>query len=295
MQVSLSLEEKQRLAREQEQQRFLKVNKPLDAKSSGSTGSAAQNKPKQTASNKPKDLTSSLMQSNMMGLSSTANKPSANYSSLSSGSSGMSSGFSGGMSQPSTMSSMNSSFSSGMSSVSSGGFGMGMSQNGMSQKNKQVDMSSFDNLLSTNSQSPKMSMNQMSQNRGSPLQQGMMGNTQSTMGNAQSMMGQQQGMMGQQQGMMGNPGIMGNQGMMRPQQGMMGTTGMGNSGFGGQTMNSGFGGAQMNTGFGQMGLGNQGPMFQQNQGMLQPQPMANQNFSSSTQSSARNDLDDLFG
>lgn len=285
LQVSLTLEEKQRLAKEQEQQRFLKVNKPLEAK--GSTGGAAS---RQTNSNKPKDLTSSLMQSNVMNLASSGSKPAANYSSLNSGTS-----FSP-LSQTHV-----SSMSSG-STVNTSGFNTGFSQNGKAQKSKPVDLSSFDNLLSTSSNTPKMSMSQMSQSRMGP--QGMMGN-QSMMGNVQGgMMGAQGGMMGNQGGMMGNlggmmgsqGGMMGSQGgMMSHQGGMMGNTGMrpqqGMLG-GGAVMNSGFGGTQLGS-FGLGGGSNQGPGFPANQGMLQPQPIANQNFNS--QGSAKNDFDDLFG
>lgn len=71
----LSLEEKQRLAKEQEQQRNYKAQSPLTAKPTDS---------KQSGTTKPtgqvKDLTSSLMNANMMGMQTSANVKSApNY------------------------------------------------------------------------------------------------------------------------------------------------------------------------------------------------------------------------
>lgn len=263
-QVSLSLEEKQRIAKQQEQQRFQKIAKPVDLKT--------QNNPtKPKLSNEPKDLTSSLMQSNMMGLASSASKstgslnssPGLGLNSMANSNKtpavygNMSSGFAGVMPTMNQGQTSNSMFPQHHASNQSSNVGRG---------DNSMDLSSFDSLLSTNSK-PKLSMNQMTNNSGQssfPMQQGMMGN-------------------------ISNRGVMGNQGMMG-QQTM--NSGFGNqsipsSGFTGQTLNSGFMGS---TGF-------------QSANMFQSQPMTGQNMFQSTSSTsnntndstAKNQLQDLFG
>ncbi|XP_069132809.1 SCY1-like protein 2 isoform X2 [Argopecten irradians] len=73
---TLSLEEKQKLAKQQEQQRIYKAQKPLATSTKGSTIKSPQTS---CATNSGvKDLTSSLMSSNMMGMPSSSNKTSMN-------------------------------------------------------------------------------------------------------------------------------------------------------------------------------------------------------------------------
>lgn len=272
LQVSLSLEEKQRLARQQEQEQKLKGQRPLSAHNT-------QNKPK--TNDKVKDLTSTLMDTNLRNMSSTTPKSqpmssmggqsgpvmgggmssrsygmSSSSSIGSGGYTGMNSGGSfGGMNNSSSFGSNNSSGFGGVNN-SSGFGGMG-SMNTAGQNKQKMDMSAFDSLLPSSNQ-PKKSMNEMAQPRtvGMPGQQGMMG--------------------GQRMGMVGNVGVMGNQGMMG-NPGMMGYQ---------QNMNGGFGqmGNQMNFG----GVGSTGSMPTSNSSMLTPQ-------TSSQVKPSGNDLADIFG
>ncbi|XP_052802181.1 SCY1-like protein 2 isoform X2 [Mya arenaria] len=298
---TLSLEEKQRLAREQEQQRFLKsAGKPLEARNS-SRPSATQ--PARPITQAPKDLTSSLMQSNVSGLASSSanNRQMPNYSvSGSSAQPGFSSNsFNTGLSSGTPMSSFNSSMGASLSASSSSNFSQ--SNNPMSnQPNKKVDLSSFDSLLSNGNSQPKSNINQISQNRNSSgMHQGMMGSGQGMMGNmnSQGMMGStnSQSMMGNfnSQGMMGNQQFPGQHGMMGQRMG--GQTGMMNTGFSQNTMNTGFGTQPINAGFG-MGFQGTGfptqPLVGQGMGVLHPQSASNQNMKQGSSGSA---LDDLLG
>jgi SCY1-like protein 2 len=305
--VTLTLEEKQKIAKQQEQQRYMKAAKPLEAKSSTS---ATQNKPK-TPINQPVDLTASLMKSNMMGLStSAANKP----ASVVNGTSGVSmntntamgSGIMGNRTTSSSMGSMNTAGFGAlpMSSMNQGSLGSSsassFSQNSfgghsasMKQSAPPIDLSSFDNLMTSSSPKPKVGMNQMN----SVPNSGMVGNmnTQSIMGNmnTQGFMGNpgmmvNRGNMGQ--GMMGNQSMMGNQGMMGPGYGGQGQT-MFNSGFVGQNLNSGFSGGMNYQQAGQGNMPLSQPMGAPN--LMQPLPAGNQ--TKNNVPSAKNDLDDLFG
>ncbi|XP_071104426.1 SCY1-like protein 2 isoform X3 [Haliotis cracherodii] len=277
--VSLSLEEKQRLARQQEQEQKLKGQRPLSAHNT-------QNKPK--TNDKVKDLTSTLMDTNLRNMSSTTPKSqpmssmggqsgpvmgggmsscsygmSSSSSTGSGGYTGMNSGGSfGGMNNSSSFGSNNSSGFGGVNNSSgfggvnnSSGFGGMGSMNTAGQNKQKMDMSAFDSLLPSSNQ-PKKSMNEMAQPRtvGMPGQQGMMG--------------------GQRMGMVGNVGVMGNPGMMGYQQNM-------NGGFGqmGNQM-----GNQMNFGC----VGSTGSMPTSNSQMLTPQ-------TSSQVKPSGNDLADIFG
>ncbi|ELU10963.1 hypothetical protein CAPTEDRAFT_109432 [Capitella teleta] len=202
--VSLTMEEKQRLAQQKEQQERFKQQTPL------ATSLSASPAPISTKSNQPKDLTSSLMSSDFMN---TANSRPSNFSarggssmgnsalgnsSMGNSSMGMNSSMS--MTSPMGLSSSNmggnSMMGSGMSTGSafgsssmgsmSGGFGGNSSFGAQSppQPKKPVDMSSFDSLLPNNK--PRMSMNQM-QHQPRPAS-----NLQSPMG----MMAQQPRLMG---------------------------------------------------------------------------------------------------
>ena len=291
----MSLEEKQRLAKEQEQQRFLKAQKPLETKLASST---AKTQPKRQLNSQPKDLTATLMSSNLSNMSlSSPSKPLSSSSVGGMSNMGAGARTSSGLAQSnysintpslSTMggsasySSPMSQSSFGMSSNSSG-FGtpsLGMAANSQ-QQNKQMDLSAFDSLLPSSSNQQKMPMNQMVQSKGSsPWQQGTMG-----MGG--------QGQIGNQ-GMMGTPRMMGNQGMMgnpsmAAQQSMMGN-------FGGNTMTGGYGGMNLNQGFNSSMPQNNAGLFQpaSNQGMMQPQQVGNMNMSSN-QTQSINDLNDFLG
>ncbi|KAH3888198.1 hypothetical protein DPMN_012228 [Dreissena polymorpha] len=308
---TLSLEEKQKLAKQQEQQRMMKATKPLEAKSSlGKTGTLSQG---------PKDLTSSLLQSN---LSNTPTKQTLNSS------------LSGNPVSAFSSSSMNSASpflsSNSLTSSSQSGFNTNASTGNLGQQ-KKVDLSSFDTLLSNGSPKPKNSMNEFAQirtstpNSGSLLGRGM-GNGPNMMGTNQGMMGTNQGMVGINQGMMGtNQNMIGtNRGMMGTNQGMIGNMSMNASGMMGNqhfpsqqsmmgqsmqtgNMTPGFGGQQlvsggypqpMNSGFGHGGSGFQGQMFQTpgiGGQMMQPQSMTGQSLMSNTSSTSRSSLDDLLG
>ncbi|KAL3842613.1 hypothetical protein ACJMK2_020606 [Sinanodonta woodiana] len=270
--IALTLEDKQRMAKQKEQEQLVKSQKPLQAKSvSSSSTTPAGSSIKSTSNTQIKDLTTSLINSNIMGL-----QPSNTRTN----STGMTPGFtSGSISMSSTGSTIGQSsfvMSGGglgsQSSVSSfGNQSMMSAQN--SQASKPIDVSAFDNLLPNNSSQPKLPINQMRQQQhvmGMSMQGGMMGNP-SLKGN---------------QNMMGTPGMNVNQGMMGLQPG-----GMNFGGFGGQGMNTGFnasGNTTMVNSFGSY------PMIGQNN-LFQPQPsheMGNQNKASTLSSQ---DLADLLG
>ncbi|KAJ8299631.1 hypothetical protein KUTeg_023691 [Tegillarca granosa] len=293
-QTSLTLEEKQRLAKQQEQQRVFKSQKPLNVSSSSMT---SQSTSATSASSAPvKDLTSSLMNSNMMGLQTSSNRSLNNVSSASMGrggnSFGMSSSASTGPSsynvggQTSSMG-VSGGFSGGSSSMgqSSMGYSSGgmMGQNSMmsgggqsspmqyNQTSKQkVDLSAFDSLMPGSSSSQnKMSLNQMSQQniQNRPTGTGSIG----FMGNPGNM------------GMMGNMGMgqntmMNMSGGMRPNQ-MMGSSGIGQYNQGHMQNPMG-----MQSGAPQFG----GMNFQQQQAQRMNQQTSNQN-------SSNNDIADIFG
>ncbi|XP_050409196.2 SCY1-like protein 2 [Patella vulgata] len=234
--VSLSLEEKQRLAKSQEDHRKFKSQQPLNPK---------QTDTKSLQNNQPRDLTSSLIDSNIKNM----NKTSLSSSTMSSAGAymgGNSGGYMGSNSSTTSYMGSNSNTTSYMGSNSStpaymGGnsaFGAGNSVNGSrANASKSVDLSAFDNLLPNK---PKKSLNEMKNSQsaqsfgqnqsmgnmgmprmmGSPAQQGMMGN--------QGMMGYQQSMatgafgQPQQFGQMGGNQMMyGQQNMMTSQQNMM--------------------------------------------------------------------------
>lgn len=245
LQVSLSLEEKQRLAREQEAQQHLKSQSPLQPKPTASQSHAP----------KVKDLTSTLLNTNLNQMS----KPAPNYTpSFGSTASSFNSNTSTFVSSGSTFGSYG--------GGSTGTFGSGMANTGpgytqtfpqatpgLSGQISAVkpDLSSFDDLLPGK---PKPTMNQMGQS--------------SQMG-----FGIQQGMMGNQMGRgMGNQGLMGNMGMMGPR---MGQPPMGNAGM---MTNQGM--------MGNMGMNQSG-------GSFFGQPMITNQVDPSHK--AKSDFDDLFG
>ena len=226
-QVNLSLEEKQRLAQQQEQQKLFKSQQPLTSVTSSKTTGTLQPKPATAAPNKPevRDLTSTLMNSNLNNMNVVSKKPASTFSS--SNSTFSSANFSTGTTMGS-MTSGTSSFSSstgatfGQSSMSGMNTGFNTIGNTKPQAQGSLDMSSLDSLLPSK---PKPSLNQLTQ----PQQP--MG---AIMGVQQGMMGNNMGMMGVQQGMMGTPRMMGMQQPMGmqplvPQQNMFGQQGMNNS------------------------------------------------------------------
>ncbi|GAB1598827.1 SCY1-like protein 2 [Argonauta hians] len=198
--VSLSMEEKQRLAREQEQQNIYKKQNMLVPKTNPNGEKVAANCGNQGLSCKPKDLTSTLLNNNLNQLkhSSALNN-------------------SWSIPQPNSM--PNASF--GVSSMQSSSAVMHIQRNNpMNPANQQkpanskpVDLSAFDNLLSPSSSQMKPSLNQMAQQisstkpgnigfmpPGSNASFGMMGNNVRTM-------------MNQPAPMMAHPQLIRNQGM----------------------------------------------------------------------------------
>lgn len=296
------------MAKQQEQQRVFKSQKPLNVSPTSSMSQKTSAASALSASKAPvKDLTSSLMNSNMMGLQTSGNRPMNTMSSASSGrggnsygmtTSGQSSYNTGG--QTSSMG-MTGGFGGGTSAMgqSSGGFGIGSSAMGQSSmgfssggmmgqnsmmsgggqsspmqynqtSNQKVDLSAFDNLMPGSSSSQnKKSLNQMSQQnvQSRPTGTGSMG----YMGNPGNM------------GMMGNMGMgqntmMNMSGGVRPNQ-MMGSSGMGQ--FNQGHMQNPIG---MQSGAPQFG----GMNFQQQQPQMMKPQTSNQNSSS-------NDIADIFG
>ncbi len=210
-QVSLTLEEKQRLAEQQEQQKLYKsqpkLASPTSPSSTTSSSSMLQPKPA-SAPSKPqvKDLTSTLMNSNLNSMSASQKPVSSSSSAGAFGSSGFSSVNSSSLAFSGASSGSFGQNSSSMSAMNTG-FGMSSTTATKPQGQGSMDMSALDSLLPSKA---KPSMNQMQQN-------------------SQAMnMGMQQGMMVggnfgmQQQGMMGGPRMMGNTGMMGMQQRPMG-------------------------------------------------------------------------
>nr|XP_022321420.1 SCY1-like protein 2 [Crassostrea virginica] len=214
----LTLEEKQRLAQEQEQQRRYKEQKPL---------TIAASKASPVTKSQPKDLTASLVTPNpigqprMMGNYGIMGQQSMNSNSMA---------FSqGGMSSPSAF-----------PNYSGGGAMNQRSNSGIrptstTNSKQSFDLSAFDTLIPSTSQ-PKMSLNQMTggQSPGGSYPLNTSFSSMNSMPNQQmrpqtmsgsSMMLGQQGMIGNQafmghQSMMGNQSVMGNQGFMG-QQNMM--------------------------------------------------------------------------
>ena len=176
VQTNLSLEEKQRLAKQQEQQQRFKSQPSLNPSTTSAkpTKSSAGNQSRSTT----KDLTATLMESNMNAMKATSmsqnkvQQPSYNTnSSWSSGpswsngsSTGTSMGVSGGggfsTSQAPGMgfSQMGPSF--GMQQQGAGFGAMGMNSPRMSTQQPKPDLSAFDSLLDS-SQKRTPSMNQM--------------------------------------------------------------------------------------------------------------------------------------
>ncbi|KAK3576147.1 hypothetical protein CHS0354_016306 [Potamilus streckersoni] len=268
--VPLTLEDKQRMAKQKEQEQLVKAQKPLQPKSTSSSVNPAAASNKSNSNTQVKDLTTSLMNSNIMGMqpSNTASRTTLT---------GMTPGFtSGSVSMSSTGSTI------GQSSFIMSGGGLGSqssfgSQSLMSAQNSQaikpIDMSAFDTLLPNTSSQPKLPINQIRQQQhvmGVSIQGGMMGNPSMT-GN---------------QSMMGTQGITVNQGMMGLQSG-----GMNLGAFGGQGMNTGFsasGNTNMLNSFGSQ------PMRGQNN-LLQPQPSHPMGSHNTTSALSSQDLADLLG
>ena len=247
VQVSLSLEEKAKLAKEQEQQQRFKSQSSLQPQTLNPTNKTTP----------VKDLTSTLLNANLM----TSQSPGMGSSSVASkssftSSSGMSTGF--GMSSSSPHSKpMNSSTSNvGLGANTSIGLMSGMSQPSQNMSNSgfsasKTNTSSFDDLLMNNSK-PKMSLNQMGQakqisqagnqqqslfgmNQGGFSGGGSVGNTgfssstnmgQRPVGGGSMMPSQGSAPYGQR--MMGNPGMIGNQAMTGGQSMIGGQSMMGN-------------------------------------------------------------------
>ncbi|XP_062616324.1 SCY1-like protein 2 isoform X2 [Saccostrea cucullata] len=264
---TLSLEEKQRLAQQQEQQRRFKEQKPLTMSASKAAPSVSKSQ--------PKDLTASLMNSNTMG------QPKMT-------------GGQGLMGQQS-MNSNVMQFSHGVSSTSGfpnysgiGSVGQSQSSSGIrptsTTNNKQsFDLSAFDSILPSSSQ-PKATLNQMSgiQSQGSsfPMSSSSMGSMMNQPMRPQTM--SSTSMMPGQPGMMGNSGFMGQQSMMG-NQGRMGNQGMmGNQGF-----------------MGQQNMMSKPPSMMQGQFNMPLNSMnipQNQGFSNSQSSNlSSNDISDIFG
>lgn len=154
--VNLSLEEKQRLAREQEQQQLYKKQAPLVPNSmrersvNNNTGSSSN------SSHQPKDLTSTLLNNNLNQLqrSSTLN--------------------SSWNPTPANTAFMSSPNSIGSNSIGGGG-AMMQRTNSLTApiNNKPVDLSAFDKLLSPTSSQVKPSLNQMAMKSSNSSMQGM--------------------------------------------------------------------------------------------------------------------------
>lgn len=213
---TLTLEEKQRLAQEQEQQRRFKEQKPLTVSTSktSSTGNVARSQ--------PKDLTASLMSAStvgspgMMGNQGMLGQNSLNSNVMQFSHSASNTG--------------------GFPNYSGGGtLGQtsGIRPTATTNTKHSFDLSGFDSLLPNSSQQ-KMSMNHV---QGIQSQGSSHSTSNSSFNSMNNMMNQpirpqtlsglsrmpgQQGMMGTtgfmgQQGMMGGPGMMGNQGFMGQQ------------------------------------------------------------------------------
>ena len=212
-QVNLSLEEKQRLAQQQEQQKLFRSQQPLTSVTSSNTTGTLQPKPATAVPNKPqvRDLTSTLMDSNLNSMNAVSKKPTSTFSS--SNSTFSSANFSTGTTMGS-MGSGTSGFSSGtgltfgQSSMSGMNTGFNTIGNTKPQTQGSLDMSSLDSLLPSK---PKPSLNQLAQPQ-QPIG--------TNMGMQQGIMGNSMGMMGMQQGMMGTPRMMGAPRMMGMQQSM---------------------------------------------------------------------------
>ena len=265
------MQEKERMAKQQEQQKQMKSQQPLETATRGpsttqQTGTAG----------KPKDLTSTLINSNLttmknspktaasgqLGGSNVGTGRGGSMGSVGMGTAG--SGMAatgGGMGTGMYAGQIGTGHSSGGGFITSPSGGRTTSYGGssaglQSAPSKNVDLSAFDNLLPSSGETKK-SLSQMSQAQNAvsqgvfpamgqqtvynPQQQGVPGQQRGMMGQQQGMMGQQQGMMGQQHGMMGQQqSMMGHQqqGMMTQQQGMMGQQSVGQP-FGGNSMNMG--------------------------------------------------------
>lgn len=272
--VTLSLEEKQRIAKQQEQQRFLQASRPL---CQGSLSAGTNNKFKQSSS-QSKDLTNYLLQSNTMNLNLSSSKATSSISFYDSSGFNMhdtvsSSSLGNGTSQQAVASA---SYGTSVQYMNqdrhdiTGGTVFSQTSSGpdskSAQRNKPMDLSSFDSLLPSNTQKQKISLEQMGQMSGV------------TALASKSMVGGQN--LGSGQTMIGNQGMMGKHGLMGPCSGGPGTL---NSGFIGPGLNYGYSGG-MNF--------QQGSISTGGQNILQPQTLRNK---STTNMPVKNDLDDLFG
>ncbi|XP_074660657.1 SCY1-like protein 2 isoform X2 [Tubulanus polymorphus] len=204
--TNLTMEEKQRLAREQEAQQRMKTQAPITAKSTPTA-----NKPR------VKDLTSSLVNSNFMDASTGLNSNRApNYNISTTHGQGVNYNPSGpGMASTSTMygPAKSNSFSGGIGQPSYGAAAASQ----MPPKQATVDLSAFDSLLQTSSNQPRPSLNQIARPAAMTQQQPYMGYQQQPqqgfMGQQQPqrMIGYHQGVMGSPAGMIPQPGGMANQ------------------------------------------------------------------------------------
>ncbi|XP_055899440.1 SCY1-like protein 2 isoform X1 [Biomphalaria glabrata] len=163
--TTLSLEEKQKLAKQQEQEKALKSQPPLDPQSK----TPSTSKPSSvTPSSGPRDLTSTLMESNMRNLSmssksssgSNIGSPAGTPMSTSGGANWPgATGMGGGVNWASA-SSTNSHYMTPQPSLSSSNTSF------PSAEKPKVDLSSFDTLLTTPSSAKKVPVNQMGQTTG---------------------------------------------------------------------------------------------------------------------------------
>ena len=300
---TLSIEDKQKLAKQQEQQRMYKTQKPLTLNSNkAQTGpNLQQNTSKQSG---VKDLSSSLMNSSLSGFSS-ANKtnPSPvapNYSNLSSNQtttnpnySGLSSSNMTNTSAFNSGSSMSNSQNSSLfhsSKASPNSFNM-MGQSASTSNTartlpaQNMNMGAFDSLLPSSNQ-PRPSLNQISSTK--PTQQPMSSNQSGFMGNNMAAPMGTGINFGQSQAMIGNRAPSMGMNMGQP-------TGMMSMGGGNQMF-----GAPQQRQFNNQGFMNQAPMgiqpqMQQGMGGMQLQPQQMQGSLNNSQNSSSNDLSDIFG
>ncbi|XP_014768329.1 SCY1-like protein 2 isoform X1 [Octopus bimaculoides] len=197
--VSLSMEEKQRLAREQEQQSIYKKQSMLVPKANPDHEKSANCGSQSSSYHKPKDLTSTLLNNNLNQLQ-----------------------HSGPLNNSWSMAQSNMACSSfGASSLSGGGMPMQRTNpivplnQSKPAANKSVDLSAFDNLLSPSSSQVKPSLNQMAQKTSttSGMKAGNMGFMPTSSSTSIAMMGNVGTMLNQPPAMIAHPQVMMNQGM----------------------------------------------------------------------------------
>lgn len=263
--TTLSMEEKQRLAKQQEQERALKAQKPI-APQGQTMGSQSPSSKTSTVTTGPRDLTSTLMDSNMRNLSMTSKSNSvANIGPASTGS-----GYGGG-GVPSWQGSISSSPAvnwGSSSSTSSSQYitphsSLSSSTSSLTSTGKtNVNLSSFDSLL-PNSSAKKTPINQMGQ---SQVVRPMMQQNQLGMQPA-GVMGM--GAMQNAQGWGGAGGVFSPPSGYPQQQGMMGYPAS----------------SQVSQGWSGMGAA----------GVMRPMPTSQQNPGLASKSLTSDDLKDLLG